>query len=250
MPRYLLLFCLFLFSAALIQAQGKNGGKAIVSIVDSMQLSPSFQLTFYWWDPYHLWQGKKMLRPMNVDESSFFNQAPPYTYDFKLKKGPTEFYILSCFNDTLHFNFELQNDTIIDFQRMVHGFYEVVDTTLKIFDDKQAGDLYTIYLAKIFNQERTGLRLDLVVDPLGQWQILAINRQSPDLEKHPIDFAQLASLLEQIEPAAKALSSPDEKGYIVTLRKNRQVTEYKGKLGGGKLNSLLGKLNRICLIKN
>jgi hypothetical protein len=249
MPRYLLLFGLFWLSATLVQAQEKNNGKCIVSIVDSMQLSPSFQLTFYWWDPYHPWQGKKMLSPLNVDESSFFNQAPPYTYDFKLKKGPTAFYILSCFNDTLHFNFELQNDTIIDFQKYVHGFYEVVDTTVQIFDNRKPQDLYTIYLAKIFNQEREGLRLDLVVDSLGQWQILAIDRKIPDLKKQPIDLVKLAQLLEQIEPAAKALSSPDENGYIVTLRKNRQVIEYNGKVGGGNINGLLVKLKKCCLVE-
>ena len=247
---YKLLFILFLKTICSFAAQGQQkGGKAIVHIVDSMQLSPSFQLSFYWWDPYHIYQGKKELSPINIDEKSFSNQAPPYTYDFKLKKGLIEFYILSCFNDTVFFNFALQNDTTIDFQQKVSQFYTLIDSNTQLLHlPKHAGDLYTLYIAKLFNDNIEGLRLDLTVDSLANWQLAAVNRQVPTAqEKEQINCTRLNELLLAVEPAAKELSSPDEHGYIVTIRRNRQVIEYKGKSGGGNINNILGKLKRLCL---
>jgi hypothetical protein len=245
MPRLFLLILLIFISEINLSAQKRKKGKCQLSIVDSMSLSPSADLMFYWWDPYHLHSTKKVWEPYNVDQNTFAQQTPPYTYKFKLKRGLQHFSILSCFRDSVHFELDLDQDTTLYFQHLVKDYYHLVDSSQSLLSSFQNGDLITLYLARIYPDNFHALRLDFHVNEQNQIKIDLINRQEPK-RIDAFDQETFITQLNQIEPLARKLQKVDEEhGYFVVIRKNKEVIEYKGKLGGGKISTLLRKLEEI-----
>lgn len=213
-----------------------------------MSLSPSARLMFYWWDPYHLHTSKKSITPYNVDETTFANKNPPYTYKFKLKRGLQEFSILSCFNDSIHFNLELEGDTILYFQHLVKDYYQLIDSSQTLLQEFKSEDLVTLYLARIYPDNFHALRLDFHYDSNQNIQIDLINRKPPK-KLDAFEQDNFLILLQYIEPLARKLEKADDQhGYFVVIRKNKKVIEYKGKLGGGKINAIIGSLESLLSV--
>lgn len=251
MIRYLLLiFPLILWQTELHAQKRKKRGKCRLTLVDSMSLSPSADLMFYWWDPYHLHSEKKQLTPYNIDETTFANQTPAYTYKFKLKKGLQEFSILSCFNDSVHFKLEIEGDTTLYFQHLVKDYYQLIDSSKNLLQEFKTEDLITLYLARIYPDNFHALRLDFHYDANQNMQIDLINRNPPE-KLDAFEQDNFLDLLQDIEPLARKLEkADDEHGYFVVIRKNKEVIEYKGKLGGGKINTIIRKLEKLLGIED
>jgi hypothetical protein len=218
-------------------------------IIDSISLSPSAKLSFYWWDPYHLHLNEKVLSPEGADEESYRNQEPPYSYCFRLKKGILQGKIFSCFNDSIVLDLNLQKDTTLYFQQLVKDFYQLTDSSENLLANITPGDKITLHIAKIFSNSYEGLRIDLEANADARLEIQAVNRKPFDDNKKNIDIEAFQAQLSLLETAARELREPSEFGYVLTLRKNKKVIEYKGKSGSAKLGQVLNKLKKILLIE-
>jgi len=244
--RFFLALLFFCFSVQM-QAQ-KN--RCTLCIIDSMSLSPSAQLTFYWWDPFYLHGNEKIFSPEGADKESYRNQKPPYSYYFRLKKGLQQYKIVSCFNDSILLDLNLQKDSTLYFQQLVKDFYQLVDSSENLLNNVAAGDKITIHIAKMFSDSYEGLRLDLEANVDAVLEIRAINRVPFEKSKKEIDTKALQVQLLLLEAAAHELQKPSEFGFVLTLRKNKKVMEYKGKSGSAKLGQLFNKLKKILLLED
>lgn len=232
---------LILSTLIYIQAHAQKG-KLRLCIHDNIKQSPSSELTYYWWDPYHLHFSDKVIDPDGVKKDFYLKSEPPYDYCFFLKPGKQAFNIVSIFNDSISFDFDLNKDTVINFQEKVKGFYSIASNGEKLLSDLKQGDKITVHISKFFNYEFDGLRIDIIVDEKGNAIVTAVNRTAVDLEKKPINYKRFYEAFNEIESAASLLGSPAETDYIVTIRKNNRVFEYKGKKESAKLGQVFGNL--------
>ncbi len=216
---------------------------------DNPKLSASFDLTYYWWDPYHIHVDGKILNPDGVKKEYYLKTDPPYDYCFMLKTGRQAFKVVSLFNDSIHFDLDLQKDETLIFQDFVKDFYKIASKSEKLLENLKSGDKLTVHLSKTINNEFEGLRIDLNVDDSGQPKIIAINRKVIDPEKDIINYKNFYAAFYQIEDASAFLTKPAETGYVITVRKNRMVKEYKGKADTAKIAQLFGKLKSCLNVK-
>lgn len=236
----------FLGAVSSVHAQ-KN--KVKLCLRDNPELSPANALTYYWWDPYHIHIDGKILDPDGVKKDYYLNTKPPYDYCFMLKAGPQNFKVVSIFNDSIHFNLNLQKDTTLFFQDYVKDFYKIAPDSLKLFEDLKFGDKLTVHISKNYSNQFEGLRLDLIVTNDGIVKVIAVNR-NPVSDKEIINYKVFNEAFKEIENAASLLNQPSDIGYTVTVRKNRLVKEYKGKNEVTKIALVLSKLKNSILVKS
>ena len=237
---------LFLGAATTALAQ-KN--KVKLCLHDNPVLSPANQLTYYWWDPYHIHIDGKILDPDGVKKDYYLKTKPPYNYCFMLKAGPQNFKVVSIFNDSIQFNLNLQKDTTLFFQDYVKDFYKIVPDSLKLLENLKFGDNLTIHISKNYSDQFDGLRLDLVVSNDGDVKVIAVNRNPVDTNKDLINYIVFNEAFNEIESAAALLNHSAEIGYTVTIRKNQLVKEYKGENEVTKIALVLSKLKNSIVVK-
>jgi len=223
--------------------------KVKLCLHDNTKLSASFDLTYYWWDPYHIHVDGKILNPDGVKKEYYLKTDPPYDYCFMLNSGKQAFKVVSLFNDSIHFDLDLQKDETIIFQDYVKDYYKIASKSEKLIADLKFGDKLTVHFSKFINNEFEGLRIDLTVDEKGDAKVIAVNRKTLHSEKDLINYKNFNEAFNQIEDAAALLSKPSETGYVVTIRKNRLVKEYKGKADTAKIAQLFGKLKSCLNVK-
>ncbi len=238
---------IFLFLFLSCNAILAQRGKIKLCIHDNIKASPSYDLTYYWWDPYHLHFPDKTIDPDGVKKDFYQKSEPPYNYCFFLKPGRQQFKIVSCFNDSIFFDISSDRDTTLFFQEYVRDYYKIVTETEKLLDNFKKGDLITIHIAKFYSDNYESLRMDLEVDDNGLL-VKSVNRKAINPENVYIDYDKLNVAVSNIENAAAQLSNPSENGYVVTIRKNREVIEYKGKKDTLKIGQLFAKLKKILKV--
>jgi hypothetical protein len=246
MKYFIICFFLILTAANQLYAQ-KNRVK--LCLHDNPKLSPSYDLTYYWWDPYHILIDGKELDPDGVKKDHYLKTDPPYDYCFYLKPGLQSFKVLSIFNDSLSFELNLEKDTTLTFQHYVKDFYKIVPNSEKLLQTLEPGDKLTIHFAKTVNNSFEGLRIDMYVDNEGKAKITAINRKEVSQDKYPINYKIFYDAFGEIENAAELLSNPGETGFVITIRKNRLVKEFKGRNNSSKIASVYARLRSALNVK-
>lgn len=216
---------------------------------DNPKLSPSYDLTYYWWDPYHILIDGKELDPDGVKKDYYLKTNPPYDYCFHLKPGFQSFKVQSIFNDSLTFELNLEKDTTLTFQHYVKDFYKIVPNSEKLLQTLAPGDKLTLHFAKTVNNSFEGLRIDMYVDHEGKAKITAINRKEINTDKDPINHKIFYDAFREIENAAELLSNPGETGFVITIRKNRLVKEFKGRNDSSKIASVYARLKSALNVK-
>jgi hypothetical protein len=184
--KYLFWGILLFFGAATSALAQKN--KVKLCLHDNPALSPANQLTYYWWDPYHIHIDDKILDPDGVKKDHYLKTKPPYNYCFMLKAGPQNFKVVSIFNDSIQFNLNLQKDTTLFFQDYVKDFYKIVPDSLKLLENLKFGDNLTIHISKNYSDQFDGLRLDLLVTNDGEVKVIAVNRNLINTNKDLINY--------------------------------------------------------------
>ncbi len=241
--------CCFLLLFAVANQLFAQKNKVKLCLHDNPKLSPAYNLTYYWWDPYHIHIDGKEISPDGVKKDYYLNTQAPYDYCFKLKTGRQQFKVVSLFNDSISFDIRLQSDTSIVFQDYVKNFYKIVPNSEKLLQGLEPGDKLTIHFAKTFNNSFEGLRIDMIADSEGKATVTAIDRKVQRPEHNPINYKNFYAAFDEIENTAELLSNPGENGFVVTIRKNRLVKEYKGHTDSSKIASVYSRLKAALNVK-
>jgi hypothetical protein len=234
--------CCFLLLFAISNQLFAQKNKIKLCLHDNPKLSPSYNLTYYWWDPYHIHLDGKELDPDGVKKDYYLHTQPPYDYCFNLKPGRQQFKVVSLFNDTISFDLTLQSDTSLVFQDYVKDFYKTVPNNEKLLHGLKAGDKLTIHFAKTFSNKYESLRIDMITDSEGKANISAINRKVQRQDLNQINYKNFYAAFDEIEHAAELLTNPGESGFVITIRKNRMVKEYKGRNDSSKIALVYGRI--------
>jgi hypothetical protein len=241
--------CCFLLLFATANQLFAQKNKVKLCLHDNPKLSPSYNLTYYWWDPYHIHLDGKEIDPDGVKKDYYLNTQPPYDYCFKLKPGLQQFKVVSLFNDSISFDITLQSDTSIVFQDYVHDFYKIVPNDEKLLNKLSPNDRLTIHFARTFSNSYESLRIDMVADIEGKATVTAINRKVQRPDQNPINYKNFYAAFDEIENAAELLRNPGESGFVITIRTNRLVKEYKGQDNSSQIALVYGRLKAALNVK-